>query len=293
MRIIETEKLTKYYGKSRGITDLDLSIEEGDIYGFIGPNGAGKSTTIRILLGLITSTSGQATVFKKDCGKQKKEILSDIGYMPSEAMFYNGMRVNEIINFSAKLRNKNCDTEAKKLCDRLSLDTRKKVEELSLGNRKKVSIICALQHKPKLYILDEPTSGLDPLIQKEFFSILMERHKEGATIFISSHILSEIQRYCKNAAIIRYGKIIVSDSVEMLSKSSARRVNLHGVSTIPSIEGMIDISQQNNMVSFLFNGDMQNLISALNGLQITDMTISEPDIEEIFMHFYSKGGDQI
>jgi len=292
MKMIETKNLTKHYGKSRGIIDLDLVINEGDIYGFIGPNGAGKSTTIRILLGLISPTSGQATVLGKDCIKQKNEILSSVGYMPSEAMFYNGMRVDEIINFSAKLHKKDCTLEAKKLCDRLLVDTHKKVEELSLGNRKKVSIICALQHKPKLYILDEPTSGLDPLIQKEFFSILMERHKEGATIFISSHILSEIQRYCKNAAIIRDGKIIVSDSVEMLSKSSARRVNLHGVSKVPSIDGILDISQQNNTVSFLFNGDIQRLISVLNGMQITDMTVSEPDIEEIFMHFYTKGGEQ-
>lgn len=292
MKVIEAKNLSKYYGKSRGIIDLDLTINEGDIYGFIGPNGAGKSTTIRVLLGLISQTSGQATVLGKDCKKQKDEILSDIGYMPSEAMFYNGMRVNEIINFSAKLHKKDCALEAKKLCDRLLLDTKKKVEELSLGNRKKVSIICALQHKPKLYILDEPTSGLDPLIQKEFFSILMERHKEGATIFISSHVLSEIQRYCKNAAIIREGKIIISDSVEMLSKSSARRVNLHGVSQPPAIDGVLDIQQQNGTVSFLFNGDMQKLISALNGLPITDMTVSEPDIEEIFMHFYIKGGTQ-
>lgn len=292
MRIIETKNLTKHYGKSRGIIDLDLEINEGDIYGFIGPNGAGKSTTIRILLGLITPTSGKAKVFGKDCTKQKNEILSNVGYMPSEAMFYNRMSVNEILNFSAKLHKKDCSIEARKLCDRLLIDTKKKVNELSLGNRKKVSIVCALQHNPMLYILDEPTSGLDPLIQKEFFSILMERHKKGATIFISSHVLSEIQRYCKNAAIIREGKIIVSDSVEALSKSSTRRVNLYGVSEVPAIDGILDVSYQENMTSFLFNGKIKSLISALNEQPITDMTVSEPDIEEIFMHFYSKGGEQ-
>jgi len=292
MKIIETKNLTKHYGKSRGVIDLNLVINEGDIYGFIGPNGAGKSTTIRILLGLLSPTSGQAAVLGKDCVKQKNEILSNVGYMPSESMFYNNMRVNEILKFSAKLHKKDCTIEARSLCDRLLIDTKKRIDELSLGNRKKVSIVCALQHSPMLYILDEPTSGLDPLIQKEFFSILMERHKEGATIFISSHVLSEIQRYCKNAAIIREGEIIISNSVEALSKSSARRVNLYGVSKVPSIEGILDVSYQENMTSFLFNGDMQRLISALNEQPITDMTVSEPDIEEIFMHFYSKGGEQ-
>lgn len=291
MKVIETKKLTKSYGKSRGIIDLDLSINEGDIYGFIGPNGAGKSTTIRILLGLISPDSGQAMVLGKDCQKYKKEILADIGYMPSEAMFYSGMRVHEILKFSARLHKKDCTLEAQKLCERLLLDTTKKVDELSLGNRKKVSIVCALQHKPKLYILDEPTSGLDPLIQKEFFSILMERHKEGATILISSHVLSEIQRYCKNAAIIRDGKMIVSDSVEALSKSSIRRITLHGVSKAPSIDGVLDVSSHENMTNFLFNGDMKKLIAALHELPISDMTVLEPDIEETFMHFYGKGGE--
>jgi len=290
MKVIETRKLTKYYGKNKGIIDVDLSINEGDIYGFIGPNGAGKSTTIRILLGLISPDSGEAMVLGKDCRKYKNEILADIGYMPSEAMFYSKMRVHEILKFSAKLQKKDCTLEAQKLCERLLLDTKKKVEDLSLGNRKKVSIVCALQHKPKLYILDEPTSGLDPLIQKEFFSILMERHREGATILISSHVLSEIQRYCNSAAIIRDGKVIVSDSVEMMSKSSIRRITLHGVSIAPSIEGVLDVLNQENMPSFLFHGDMQKLISALHGLPISDMTVSEPDIEETFMHFYAKGG---
>ena len=289
MAIIETTNLTKYYGKSRGIIDVNLSIKEGDIFGFIGPNGAGKSTTIRTLLGLISPTSGCATVFGKDCTKYSTEILSDVSYMPSEAMFYNNMRVGDLIAFSAKLHKKDCSLEAKRLCERLMLDTKKKIDELSLGNRKKVGIVCALQQKPSLYILDEPTSGLDPLMQKEFFAVLHERHKEGATIFLSSHVLSEIQRHCNNAAIIREGKIIVSDSVESLSKSSARRVNIHGTSSIPELEGVVDVSVNENSVSFLFNGEMKKLISSLNDMSISDITISEPDIEEIFMHFYTNG----
>lgn len=289
MIVIETKELTKYYGKSRGIIDVNLTVEEGDIFGFIGPNGAGKSTTIRSLLGLISPTSGVASLFGKDSMKDRTSILSDVGYMPAEAMFYNNMQVGDIINLSAQLHKKECTKEAKKLCEQFSLNPKKKIEELSLGNRKKVSIVCAMQHNPRLYILDEPTSGLDPLMQKEFFTLLHERNKQGATIFLSSHVLSEIQRHCKNAAIVREGKLIVSNSVETLSKTSARRVNLHGISSPPPIEGIFDVKKQDHSVSFLYQGEMRQLILALQELPILDMTISEPDLEEIFMHFY--GGE--
>ena len=288
MAAIETHNLTKSYGKARGIIDLNLTVNEGDVFGFIGPNGAGKSTTIRTLLGLITPTSGSAEVLGKDCVKEKTSILADVGYMPSEAMFYRSMRVGEVIALSAKLHKKDCRAEAKRLCEQLQLDNKKKIDELSLGNRKKVSIVCALQHKPKLYILDEPTSGLDPLMQKEFFSLLEERNHDGATILFSSHVLSEIQHYCKNAAIIRDGKLLVSDTVENLSKTSARRVNLRGITAIPKLDGIVDETIQENEISFLYQGEMTKLITALNGLPITDMTVSEPDLEEIFMHFYEK-----
>ena len=165
MNAIYTENLTKFYGKARGITDVNLSVKEGDFFGFIGPNGAGKSTTIRTLLGLISKSSGKAEIFGKDIEKHKTELLASIGYMPSEANFYNGMKVWDILEFSAKMRGKNCKDEARLLCERLNLDISKKIDELSLGNRKKVGIVCALQHSPKLYILDEHTSGLDPLMQ--------------------------------------------------------------------------------------------------------------------------------
>ena len=292
MSIIETKKLTKCYGKNRGITELDLAVEKGEFFGFIGPNGAGKSTTIRTLLGLIFPTSGEAQIFGKDIIKDKTEILSRIGYMPSEATFYSGMRVKDIISLSAKMRKQSCSDEAKKLCERLSLDTGKRVEELSLGNRKKVSIVCALQHKPELCILDEPTSGLDPLMQKEFFDILRERHNEGATIFLSSHILSEIQKNCSRAAIIREGRIIALDSVENLSKTSAKRVTLHGVTAVPESLSARSAESAEDSVSFLYNGEIKSLLKAAEELPIYDMTITEPDLEEIFMHYYEKGGEE-
>lgn len=287
MNIISTHNLTKYYGKARGIIDLNLNVSEGEIFGFIGPNGAGKSTTIRTLLGLIKPTSGSARIFDMDIVSEKKAILSRIGYMPSEAMFYSGMKVSDIIGMSASMHKKDCRIKSKELCDRLQLDVKKKVDELSLGNRKKVSIVCALQHNPMLCILDEPTSGLDPLMQKEFFTILKERHKEGATIFLSSHVLSEISRYCSRAAIIREGKLIASDTVEALSAgTNARRVTLNGTTEAPRIDGVKDVVPGDDSVSFLFQGNIKELLSELSTLPLKDLTITEPDLEEIFMHFY-------
>ena len=291
MSIIETRNLTKYYGKSRGIIDINLSVSEGEFFGFIGPNGAGKSTTIRTLLGLIYPTSGEAEIFGKDIICDKTQILAGIGYMPSEATFYNGMRVKDIISLSAKMREQKCGEEAKRLCDRLSLDVEKRVEELSLGNRKKVSIVCALQHKPKLCILDEPTSGLDPLMQREFFDILKERHSDGTTIFLSSHVLSEIQRNCSRAAIIKEGRLIALDSVENLSRTNAKRVTFHGVTSVPEQLSAKSEEINGDSVSFLYNGDIKELLRAANALPIYDMTITESSLDEIFMHYYEKGGE--
>ena len=288
MDIIKTTKLTKNYGKARGIIDLDLTVKQGEFFGFIGPNGAGKSTTIRTLLGLISPTAGGAEIFGKDITKEKETILQRVGYLPSEAIFYRGMRVKDILKLSADLRKKDCTAEAKSLCDRLSLDTARKIDELSFGNRKKVGIVCALQHNPELLVLDEPTSGLDPLMQKEFFEILRERNKRGTTIFLSSHILSEIQRNCTRAAIIRSGKIIACGSVEELAKTSTKRVNVHGTVNLDSLGGVRDIERTDDSVSFLYNGDMSALLNTLSAGKVNDLTVSEPDLEEVFMHYYEK-----
>lgn len=293
MGIIETNDLTKYYGKSRGIIDLNMSVGEGEFFGFIGPNGAGKSTTIRTLLGLIRPSSGEARIFGRDIVTDRTNILADIGYMPSEATFYSGMKVREIIALSAKMRRKDCSAEADRLCERLALDKNKRADELSLGNRKKVSIVCALQHEPRLCILDEPTSGLDPLMQKEFFDILSERHRSGTTIFLSSHVLSEIQKNCSRAAIIKDGRLIALDSVENLSKTNTKRVTLHGVNILPDTIVGRSVEAGADSVSFLYNGDIKALLNAAAALPIYDMTITEPQLEEIFMHYYEKGGDDV
>ena len=292
MNVIETKGLTKYYGKSRGIIDLNLFVTEGEFFGFIGPNGAGKSTTIRTLLGLINKSGGSAEIFGRNIETNKKEILAEVGYLPSEAVFYSGMRVKDAIKLSADLRKKDCKKEAKELCERLELDTEKKVEELSFGNRKKVAIVCALQHKPRLCVLDEPTGGLDPLMQREFFTILKERNAEGATLFLSSHILSEIQRNCTRAAIVREGKLIACDSVESLSKTSAKRIHIDGNADITALKNVLDIQKTDNGISFLYSGDINEFLQYISKYSIDDLSISEPDLEEIFMHYYLDGGDR-
>lgn len=288
MKVIQAKGLTKKYGKVIGISELDLSVEEGDFFGFIGPNGAGKSTTIRILLGLISATSGSAEVLGKRVSLSPKEILSDVGYMPSEAVFYGGMKVKDILKMSARLRGADCESEAKRLCDRLELDVNRRADQLSLGNKKKVGIVCALQHKPRLYILDEPTSGLDPLMQYEFYSLLKERNEQGATVFLSSHVLSEVGKYCKNAAVIKDGHIIASDSVDGLGHTGAKQVVLKGAALLPDIDGIRNVSKENGGISFLFSGDRKKLLEGLSTVDFEDISITDPDLEQVFMHYYER-----
>lgn len=293
MEIIKTTKLTKYYGKARGIIDLDLTVTQGEFFGFIGPNGAGKSTTIRTLLGLIAPTTGSTMIFGKDVTKKKETILQDIGYLPSETLFYQGMKVKDLLKLSADLRKKDCAAESKLLCKRLQLDTSRKIDDLSFGNRKKVAIVCALQHQPKLLVLDEPTSGLDPLMQKEFFDILRERNNEGTTIFLSSHVLSEIQGNCTHAAIIRDGRIIACNSVDVLLQTNAKRVTVHGIVDIEHLSGIRDRKEMKDSVSFLYSGDMGSLLRTLSSGQVDDLTVTEPNLEEVFLHYYEKDGEMV
>lgn len=321
MDIITTDHLTKYYGKSRGIIDLSLTVRKGEFFGFIGPNGAGKSTTIRILLGLIHASSGKASIFGTNTSSDRRQILENIGYIPSEAMFYHNTTVAELLRLSANLRRKDCSAEALRLCERLQLDPNQKTDSLSLGNQKKVSIVCALQHCPDLYIFDEPTSGLDPLIQKEFFDLLRERNAQGATIFLSSHILSEVQKYCCRAAVIREGQIAACGDIAQLSQTNAKRITLTGADeqqirrlleeirrtdtntqppastlTNPNSEpdaepygkwtDIRDFRTADNTVTFLFQGNIKELMDRLAHISYTDITVTEPDLSEIFMHFY-------
>ena len=202
------------------------------------------------------------------------------------------MRVRDILKLSADMRKKDCAREAKALCGRLELDPDGKIDELSFGNRKKVAIVCALQSNPSLLILDEPTGGLDPLMQHEFFELIKDRNQQGVTVFLSSHILSEIQRNCTRAAVIREGQIIACDSVDALAKSNAKRISVSGSVNFNGLEGVKDSTVSEQKVNFLYNGDINALIQRLSEGNVTDLTVSEPDLEEIFLHYYQKDGDR-
>lgn len=270
-KAIEIEKLTKNYGKHRGVENVSFSVEEGEIFGFLGSNGAGKSTTIRSLLGMLRYEQGTIKLLGKDSIAERTEILREIGYMPSEAMFYPTMRVKDVIKLAADIHKKDCREEARKLCERLQIDTQKKIEELSLGNRKKVSIVCAMQHKPKLFIFDEPTSGLDPLMQNEFFKLVQEYVAQGTTCFLSTHILSEVKKYCDRVAIMKEGRLQCVDSVENLTISNAKRVQ---------------IVRDGVQEEFMFKGQLKDLFVQLSQENISDILIEEPSLDEVFMHYY-------
>lgn len=288
---IETKKLTKYYGKARGIVDVDLAMEEGEIFGFIGPNGAGKSTTIRTLLGLIKKTSGAASIFGMDCEKDKVKILSQVGYLPGEVFYYDNMRAIDLLRYSASFYKKDCSKRIAELADALSLDLNKKIEDMSLGNKKKVGIVQGLLHSPRLIILDEPTSGLDPLMQRTFFDLIQHENERGASVLFSSHILGEVQRICDRVAIIKEGRVVDLRSIEELRKNSYKKVSLTTCEPLENFDlpGMAKLTQDGAQTSFLYSGDVNALLQRLSALQLADANVSEPELEEIFLHYYEDG----
>jgi len=292
MNVIEINHLTKTYGKSRGITDISFHVEEGEIFGFIGPNGAGKSTTIRTLLSLIYPTSGSATIFGKDTVQFAPEIKKEIGYLPSEVFYYDNMRVKDLLKYSASFYKKDCSKRIKELAAIMDLDLNKKIDDLSLGNKKKVGIVQGLLHEPKLIILDEPTSGLDPLMQQKFFELLEEENKKGATILFSSHILSEVQRLCNRVAIIKEGKIVTVEKISTLQENNYKKFKVE--TKVPldpnyfNINGTNNLEVKDNITSFLFKGNINAIMKKLADIELVNLWIEEPDLEEIFMHYYEK-----
>lgn len=287
--IVKLNELTKYYGRHKGIETVSFEIYEKEIFGFIGPNGAGKSTTIRTLLGLLLPTSGSATIFGQDIIKDGHVIRKDIGYLPSEVFYYPNMKVKEIINYAASFYEGDHKERIDYLVNILDLDMNRKFEELSFGNRKKVGIVVGLLHRPKLIILDEPTGGLDPLMQQSFFKLIQAENENGATVLFSSHILSEVQHLCHRVAIIKKGSIIDIKDVASLNESTYKKVRLKtkdDCSLVLKALDAVDIKQFNNEVSFVFNGDVNQLLQAIKSLNILDISIQEPSLEEIFMHYY-------
>ena len=289
---IVLNELTKHYGKHRGINNLSFSVNQGEFFGFIGPNGAGKSTTIRTLMGLIRPTGGSASIFGLDCHSKASVIAKDVGYLPSENSYYENMKVRELLQYTADLYGMDCKTKMKELADRLNLDLSRKIADLSLGNKKKVGIVSAIMTSPKLIIMDEPTSGLDPLNQQAFYDILKEENSRGATVFFSSHVLSEVQKLCDRVAILKEGQLIGIQSIKELRESGYKKVSLSAKEAIPrdffDLSGIANYAEtaDKTSVSFMYNGNITAIIDKLHLLHLDDVLLEEPSLEEIFMHYY-------
>ncbi len=290
MYAIETEGLTKYYGNERGIIDLNLKINEGEIFGFIGPNGSGKTTTIRLFLSLLFPTSGSGKIFNYDIEKDGPRIKKIVGFIPTEVHYYESMTVKELIEYSARFYKISLDHRCDQLVDALDLDLSRKIVELSMGNKKKVAVVQSLIHKPRLLILDEPTSGLDPLIQNHLFDILNEENEKGTTIFFSSHVLSDVEKFCHRVAFIKDGRIIIEDDINSLKEKLLSRITFRlkeGTDDITlRTTGIISIKKTKNGLSFLYQGEIPLLLKELSQLPVEKITITEPDLEEVFMHYF-------
>ena len=291
MHAIELEGLTKFYGKHRGIEDVEFSVASGEVFGFIGPNGAGKSTAIRTLLGLLKPTRGSARILGHDVDKDGVAARRDVGYLPSEVDYYPEMTSRELLQYHADFYGlKDAGVRIEELATYFELALDRPIDDLSYGNKKKCAIIQAVLHHPKVLILDEPTGGLDPLMQNRFFELLEGLNKQGTTIFFSSHILSEIQRMCDRAAIIRDGKITAIEDITSLLAKQMKKVRL-----VLDEEANLSLPQgaQNHHVtgakhSFDYVGPTKELIGWLSQQQVTDVTLTEPDLESIFMNYYQR-----
>jgi ABC-2 type transport system ATP-binding protein len=289
MSIIEVTNLTKYYGKSRGIVDVSFGVEEGEIFGFIGPNGAGKSTTIRLLLSLIHPSSGSGKIFGKDVTTHGPDIRRDIGYLPSEVYYYEGMKVIDLLKYSASFYAGDHSQRMKELSDIMELEMNRRISDLSYGNKKKVGIVQGLLHSPKLLFLDEPTAGLDPLMQRKFFDLIRQENSRGVTVFFSSHILGEVQRLCSRVGIIREGKIVEISNIRSLQQNNYKKISVTAEGLDASafdLPGVTNVQTENGTMNFFFKGDINAVLQKIGGTPVTDLTIEEPTLEEIFMHYY-------
>lgn len=284
--MIEIKNLTKYYGKLLAVNNLSLNINKGEVFGFIGPNGAGKSTTIRCIMNLLNISSGEIYIDGKINDKDDTTIKQIIGYLPSEINLYEEMKVIDMINYSSSFYKENLENRIKELINILKIDIDKKIEDLSFGNKKKVGILLALMHNPKILILDEATNGLDPLMQEEFYKILLEEKKKGTTIFYSTHNLTEVKRICDRVGIIKEGSLINVSNVSDLNKGNIYIITITSsyISSLNIVNNIIE--KRDNTIKFLYNGNINELINIVSKVNIDKITIEEPSIEELFMHYY-------
>lgn len=292
--VIHTERLTKTYGAQRGITDLDLDVEEGEIFGFLGPNGAGKTTTMRILLDLIRPTSGRAEVFGIQTTADPVAIHRRVGYLPGEFDLYDRLTGAETIDYFANLRGSVDRAYVAELIERLDLDPSRRFREYSRGNKQKVGLVVALQHRPDLLILDEPTSGLDPLVQHTFFEIVREARAEGRTVLLSSHIIAEVDRTCDRVAIIREGRLVQVDRIEAIRRLAFHHVELTFSAPVAgavfsAIDGVADVVVNGTTVAMRVGGPIGSVIAAAAPHGLVDVVSREPNLEDVFLAQYGHG----
>lgn len=291
--IIETQNLTVYYGKHRGIENVNLSVEQGEVFGFLGPNGAGKTTTQRALMDIIHPTSGTAKILGKDCQKDGVKIRKHIGYLPGELSLYPGMKGADFLDMLASLQDKAVDKAYRQqLYERLDFDPSRRMKEYSRGNKQKIGIVAAFMNKPELLILDEPTSGLDPLVQQTVMELVQEVKADGRTVFFSSHILPEVQAVCDRVGIIRDGQLIKIDTVESLTKQQFKRLHLSFQNLPPTdafaIAGVKETGRDGQTVMLEIRGGLPNLMEIAAPYGIVDIETPHVTLEEIFLAFYDR-----
>jgi ABC-2 type transport system ATP-binding protein len=289
---IRTQGLTKDYGGGHGLFDLDLTVLAGEVFGYLGPNGAGKTTTIRQLMGLAFPTHGSASIFDLDCHRQAVEIKRHVGYVPGEPPQFGGLRGREIIAYLGSMAGGVDQARVKALCDRLQLDVSRRYREYSSGNKKKLLLVIAFMHQPRLLILDEPTSGLDPLNQQEFYAMVREARKDGATVFLSSHVLSEVEHVCDRVGIIRAGRLVNVASLEQLHEIRMHRVEIEFAGEVPEeairrAEGVDSVTVEGQRVHCVVRGSFEPLMAAIAASQVVNLTSHEPSLEDAFLDYYS------
>jgi len=291
--VIRAEQLTKLYGKQRGILDIDLDIRRGEVFGYLGPNGAGKTTTIRILLHFIFPSRGNVSIFGLNVARKHLEIRRRIGYLPGELEVYNNLTGAELLEFISHLRGGVDWQYVREMAERFDYDLSQRIKTLSHGNRQKIGLIQAFMNKPELLILDEPTIGLDPLMQQEFYRLIGEARAEGSTVFLSSHIMPEVERVCDRVGIIREGRLIAVEDIDVLKERAIRRLEIHFAAPVSpgefnNIEGVRDVQVHENILTCTIAGEIDTLVKTAARYHVLNLISHEPSMEEIFLAYYNQ-----
>lgn len=295
MHALLTENMTRLYRNGRGVKQINLAVERGEVFGFLGPNGAGKTTLIRTVLGFLKPDSGRIHVLGKDAVTQSREVRRQIGYLPSDPALYDLLTGRQNIQFSLAVRGIRNGNRAEELARRLEIDLDRRIKTLSRGNKQKVAIVAALAHDPELLILDEPTSGLDPLVQETFRDLILQEQARGRTIFMSSHVLSEVEQLCDRVGVIRDGQMVAVGPVEQLKQKRVKYVAVEFAGAAPDLAGVTGVEalqSDGRRARFTLNGSLDGLVAELARHSLTDLSLTDPPLEEIFRAYYEGGAAQ-